>query len=130
MKSQQMEQIPVKDGHGVMNVHFFSTEFFPTDFLKVSYTCSSNYSVYDGVCTHTHLSHAHFLRTTRSLHNSHIFMRVTYTHGSSLPRRFFAQVSHLSTLFSPVSCLTHLCCSCTVTSRPLPTMTSLTIPST
>ena len=29
-------------------------------FNRVSYTCSSNYSVYDGRCTHTHLSHAHF----------------------------------------------------------------------
>ena len=29
-------------------------------FFKVSCTCSSNYSVYDGECTYTHLLHAHF----------------------------------------------------------------------
>ena len=35
--------------------------FFLSDrFLKVSYTCSSDYSVYDGGCAYTHLSHAHF----------------------------------------------------------------------
>ena len=33
---------------------------FSDRFLGGSYTCSSNYSVYDGECTHAHLSHAHF----------------------------------------------------------------------
>ena len=92
--------------------------------------CSSNNSVYDGRCTYTHLSHAHFLRTARSLRGSHIFMRVTYTHGSCVCKKVFAHVSFLSISPSPFSCLTHLCCSRTVTSRPLPTLTSLTIPST
>ena len=38
---------------------FLSTEF-SRHCCKVSSICSSNYSVYDGECTYTHLSHAHF----------------------------------------------------------------------
>ena len=76
-------------------------------------------------CTHI------FLRTARSQRTSHIFMRVTYTHGSSVMKKVFvARVSFLSISLSPFSCLTHPCCFRTVTSRPLPTTTSLTIPST
>ena len=52
-----------------------------------------------------------------------LLMRVTYTHGSRVPKRFFAHVSHLSISPSPVSCLTHPCCSLTVTSRPFLTLT-------
>ena len=37
-----------------------STEFFRYFFCRVSYTCSGNYSVYDGGCTYTHLMHAFF----------------------------------------------------------------------
>ena len=43
-----------QDGHGVMNVNFCLDRVFPTFFL-VSFTCSSDYSVYDGGCTYTHL---------------------------------------------------------------------------
>ena len=53
-----------------------------------------------------------------------LLMRVTYTHGSRVPKGFFARVSHLSISPSPVSCLTHPCCSLTVTSRPVLTLTS------
>ena len=56
--------------------------------------------------------------------SAHIFMR-----GSRVPERFFAHLSFLHISPSPYSCLTRLCCSRTVTSRPLPTTTSLTIPS-
>ena len=42
-----------------MNSDFPST-VFPDRVLTVSHTCSRNYSVYDGVCTYTRLSHAHF----------------------------------------------------------------------
>ena len=35
-------------------------------FLRVSCTCSSNYSVYDGECTYTHLLHAHFFCAQRA----------------------------------------------------------------
>ena len=33
---------------------------FPTGFLRVSYTCVGDYSVYGGRCTYTHLLYAHF----------------------------------------------------------------------
>ena len=54
----------------------------------------------------------------------------TYTHGSSVCKKVFAHVSYLSISPSPFSRLTRLCCSCTVTSRPLPATTSLTPTST
>ena len=41
-------------------------------------------------CTHI------FLRTARSLRTSHIFMRVTYTHGSSVCEKVCAHVSRFS----------------------------------
>ena len=44
--------------------------------------------------------------------------------GSNVPTRFFAHASHVSISLSPVSCLTHPCCSLTVTSRPFLTLTS------
>ena len=54
----------------------------------------------------------------------------TYTHGSSVCKKVFAYVSLFSISPSPFSFLTNPCCSRTVTSRPLPTTTSLTIQST
>ena len=42
----------------------------------VSYTCSSDYSVYDGGCTYTHLLHAHFSVAQFVCAHPHIFMRV------------------------------------------------------
>ena len=95
---RRIEEFVCKDGHGVMNVHFFSlsAESFPTDFLRVSYTCSGNNSVYDGGCTHTHLSHAHFSVAQFVCAHPHIFMRVTYTHGSSVCKKVFACVSLIS----------------------------------
>ena len=56
-----------QDGHGVMNVDFFFWQFFWD-----SYTCSSDYSVYDGRCTYTHLLHAHF--------SAHGACTVTFAH--------------------------------------------------
>ena len=113
-----------QDGHGMMNVHFLLIEFLPTDFLRVSYTCSSDFSAYDGECTYTHLLHAHFLHIARAQLHLHIFVRVTHTHGSRVPKRFFAHVSHLSISLFPVSCLTHLCCCLTVNLRQFLTLTS------
>ena len=43
-----------QDGHGVMNVDFFWTEFSVQCLSGVSYACSGDYSVYDGVSFHTH----------------------------------------------------------------------------
>ena len=63
-----------------------------------------------GVHTLTCRTHI-FLRTAHSLRTSHIFMRVTYTHGSSVCKKVFAHVSFLSVSPSPFSCLTRLCCS-------------------
>ena len=108
-----------QDGHGMMS-------------LVVSYTCSSDYSVYDGVCVHTLTCRPHiFLRTARCTASLRTTSCVcTYTHGSKVPKRFFGHVSRLCISPSPASCVTHLCCFRTVTSRPVLTTTSLTIPST
>ena len=64
--------------------------------FKVSYTCSRNYSVYDGGCTHTHLSHVHFSVAQFVCAHPDIFMRVTHTHGSSVHKKVFAHVSLIS----------------------------------
>ena len=77
---------------------FLGTEFVSTEFFRVSYTCSSDYSVYDGVCTYTHLLHAHFSVAQFALRTSTLLMRVTYTHGSSVCKKVF--VTWVS-LFSP-----------------------------
>ena len=99
---------------------FFLTEFSRHSFL-FSFTCRSNYSVYDGECTYTHLLQAHF--SLAHIHTSSCVC--TYTHWlKCLSIRFFAYVSHLSISPSPVSCFTHPCCSLTVTSRPFLTLTS------
>ena len=45
----------------------------------VSYTCSSNYSVYDGWCAYTHLLHAHFSVAQFVCAHPNFFMRVTHT---------------------------------------------------
>ena len=98
-----------QDGHGMMKSEdLFSTEIF----LRVSCTCSSDYSVYDGWCTDTHLLHAHL-----SAHNActitfaHLHA-CTFTHGSSVmskrcllhmchtsPSRLLYLLSHPSLLF-------------------------------
>ena len=49
---------------------------FSDRFLRVSYTCSSDYSVYDGWCTYTHLLHAHLSVAQFVCAHPHIFMRV------------------------------------------------------
>ena len=82
-----------------------------------------------GALVHTLTCRTHiFLRTARSLRTSHIFMRVTHTHGSRLKchekgfgrmRMWFSTSPSLS-LISPI-----LRCSCTLTSRPVPTTSSL-----
>ena len=81
---------------------FFLTEFLVRGF-KVSNTCSSDYSVYDGECTYTHPLHAHFSVAQFVCAHPHIFIRVTHTHGSSVCKKVFASISP-----SPVACLTHL----------------------
>ena len=100
----------------------FSTEFFH----GFSYTCSSDYSVYDGRCTYTHLLHAThmFLHIARAQSHLQIFMRV-HIHAwlKVMKKVFVACVSSLSISLSPFSCLARLCRSCTLTS------TSRTCPS-
>ena len=87
-------------------------------FKQVSHTCSSNYSVCDGRCTHTLLSHAHF-SALRCVH-PHIFMRVnTHAWLKDLNKVFAVCMSHISVSLSLSSCVTlHPCCSRTVTSTP------------
>ena len=86
---------------GVMNVHFSLARIFLDRFSGFR-----THVVATTVCTtvsvHTLICRAHiFLRTAHSLRTSHIFMRVTYTHGSSVCKTVFAHVSYLSiSLFS------------------------------
>ena len=103
---------------------FFCDIIFSTVFYRVSYTCSSDYSVYDGRCTYTHLLHAHFF--------AHRACTVTVAHLHACPthasqgcqERFFAHVSFLSISPSPFSCLTHLLLS------PCDSLSLSTFPST
>ena len=76
------------------------------------------------VYRHSPVARTFFLHTVRAQSHPHIFMRV-HIHAwlSCPPKRFFAHVSEFS--ISPsFSCLTRHGCSCTVTSRPLPSYLS------
>ena len=55
-----------------MNVDFFSRQGFLDRVFRVSYTCRSDYSVYAGRCTYTHLTHAHF--------SAHSACTITFAH--------------------------------------------------
>ena len=106
--------------------------WFFRQIFRGSYTCSSDYNMYDGgVYIHSAVARTFFC--TKRVHN-HIctlLMRVTYTHGSSVCKKVCCMhMSLISISPSPFSCLTHPCWSRTVTSRLLPATTSLTIPST
>ena len=57
-------------------------------------------------------------------------LHACYIHAGSVCKKVFAHVSCLSISTSLFSRFTLPCCSCTVTSRPIPTTTSLTTPST
>ena len=67
--------------------HVFSLDIFSNKFIRVSYTCCSNYSVYDGECTHTHLSHAHFSVAQFVCAHSHICMHVHTRMAQVSPKR-------------------------------------------
>ena len=86
-------------------------------------------------CTHSHLLHAHFsVKHTLCAHftllmrvNKHAWLK--YVKGVGRMRTSFSISPSLFSCFTrPCSCL--FCCSLTVTSRPLPTTTSLTLTST
>ena len=101
------------------------TEWWSLILFRVSYTCSSDYSVYDGECTYTHLLHAHL--------SAHSACTVTFAHLHACAHTRMAQVMskrllHVCVipLHPPLSCLTRLCCSLTVISRSIPTLTSTT----
>ena len=63
---------------------FVLDRVFLTEFLRVSYTCSSDYSVYDGECTYTHLLHAHF--------SAHSACTTTFAHLHACAHTRMAQV--------------------------------------
>ena len=65
----------------------FFSRHFSYKFFRGSYTCSSNYSVYDGECTHTHLSHAHFSVAQFVCAHSHICMHVHTRMAQVSPKR-------------------------------------------
>ena len=101
----------------VMERWFFSF-FWLSSSRGRSHSCSharsSNYCVCDGVCTHTHLLHVHFLVYIHCAYTSHILMRVTHMHACHFS---LDSPSHFSCFTRPYLCLP--CCSLTVTSRPL-----------
>ena len=73
-------------------------------------------------CVHTLTCCTHiFLHIARAQSSSHIFMRVHIHAWLKRANKVFAHVSFLSISPSPFLCPTHPSCSCTVTSRPLPT---------
>ena len=80
--------------------------------------------MYDGRCTYTHLLRAHIFCCAGCLRTSARSCVWTHTHGSSVKKKGVACVSYLSISPSPVSCLTHPCCSLILTSRPFLTLTS------
>ena len=91
-----------------MNVDFFLDSFF-----WVSYTCSSNYSVYDGVVVYVHslVSRTFSAQSALTPYFAH-FSCVSHTRmAQSVCRKVFACVSLLSISPSPFSCFTRLCCS-------------------
>ena len=71
-----------------------------------------------------------FFCCTVSAYTSHILMRVTHAWLKCREKGVCTCVFDLSISPSPFSCCTRLCCSCTVTSRPVPTTTPLTPTST
>ena len=82
---RRIEDFVCQDGHGVMSVNFFLDRIFLTELFNVSYTCSSDYSVYDGFCTYTHLLHAHF--------SAHSALTAYFPHFSCVSHSRMAQVS-------------------------------------
>ena len=103
--------------------HFFET-FFHLFFLLSVFFFSSLF-LYTLICrTHILLRTGHSLRTSAHLHACHIPAWLKYV------KRAFAHVSHLSISLSLSRVSPIPCCSRTVTSRVLPTTTSLAIPST
>ena len=75
----------------MMKVDFFLDRFF-----TVSHTCCSDYSVYDGECTYTHLLHAHV--------SAHSACTVTFAHFHACAHTRMAQGSR-----SSKRCLLHVC---------------------
>ena len=77
---------------------FFLTEFSRQSFSRVSYTCSGDYSVYDGRCTYTHLLHAHF--------SAHCACTITFAHLHACAHARMAQGCQRGSLhmsFLPIS---------------------------
>ena len=135
MKSKNFERVPnpddelknffCQDGHGVMNVDFFRQIFsgFRTHVVATT-VCTT------GVYIHSLVARTFFCCTVCPRTSAHLHACAHTRMAQVSVKRCLLHVSFLCISLSPFSCLTHLCCSRTVTSRPLPTTTSLTIPST
>ena len=109
-----------QDGHGVI---FLVEEVVPTGFRT--------HVVATTVCATGSVLHAHFFWCTYTARTLRTFVCVLHTCMAELRQKGSLDECHNSpSRFLPLSCFTRLCCSHTVTSRPLPTTTSLTIPST
>ena len=112
-----------QDGHEVMR--FFTIFSWWGRTHRSSHPRSSNQCVCDGRCTHSHLLHAHFLLCIHCTY-SRTFLCVLHT--CTAQGCLQCACRHLSVISpSPFSCFTRACscCSLTVTSRPLPTSTTL-----
>ena len=86
-----------QDGHGVMNVHFFSTFF-----LRVPCTCSRDYNMYDGGA-HTlcaYFTHLHACAHTRMAQVSAKRCRLHMCHLCSLSRLLPSHDSRILPYFS------------------------------
>ena len=98
--------------------------------FRVSYTCSGDWCVRRKVCVHSPVARTFFCCTVCLRTSAHLHACAHTRMAQVSVKKVFAYVSFLLISPSLVSCLTHLCCSRTVTSRPLPTTTSLMILST
>ena len=138
MKSENFFRVPNPDDEST--VFFLSRWSWSDDFFfRQIFKGGCTHVVATTVCTtvivqkntltcRTHI----FLLHSLSAHIRTCSYGCTYTHAFKRHEKqvFVAWVSLFSISPSPFSCFTRLCCSCTVTSRPLLTTTSLTIPST
>ena len=92
----------------VMDTLMFLDRVYLTEFFRVSYTCSSDYSVYDGVYIHSLVARTFFCCTVCLRTSAHLHACAHTRMAQVSAKKVFAYVSFLSISPSPFSCLTHL----------------------
>ena len=108
----------------VMDTLMFLDRVYLTEFFRVSYTCSSDYSVYDGVYIHSLVARTFFCCTVCLRTSAHLHACAHTRMAQVSAKKVFAYVSFLSISPSPFSCLTHLLLS------PYDSLSLSTFPST